>query len=217
VGGVDLTTQQKSRFRRAYRETYESTANHGQAVQAVYDRFSDLYGVNVDVLRGIVAEDVKKHPEEYSQRRKGVAGRQAPRAALKRKGNAPHPEKVEPKKVAGTRSTIQLGYGKPAKCADCGQVMVNGGKKLVKHKLPDGRRCRGRTALPMREYATCPVCLRRRGIRSRDGRMMSHKSKAGKTCDGTGSSPIEGRKGWHMNAAPAQVVRGGLPGLGKRG
>jgi hypothetical protein len=74
----NLTTQQKSRFRRAYRDTF--TANpHGDAVKALYSRFSELYGVTVDSLRAIVSEELKKHPKEYAVLRRELAARQVAR------------------------------------------------------------------------------------------------------------------------------------------
>ena len=74
--GNDLTTQQKSRFRKAYRDTFEAE-NHGDAIKSLYAKYSELYGVNSDVLRALVAEDLKKNPKEYAKLRQGLLKRRA--------------------------------------------------------------------------------------------------------------------------------------------
>jgi hypothetical protein len=57
----------------------------------------------------------------------------------------------------------------------------------------------------------CPVCRREIETR-RDGRMASHRSK-GTKCDGSGRSPIGGRR---APETPGPVILpGGLPGQGK--
>jgi len=76
VDDVNLTTQQKSRFRRAYRDTFGAD-NHGDAVKQLYSKYAELYGVSVDSLRAIVAGELKKKPEEYAALRSALAARQS--------------------------------------------------------------------------------------------------------------------------------------------
>lgn len=71
-----LTSQQESRFRRAYRETF-TAENHGDAIKAMYAKFSALYGVSVDSLRFLVAEEWRRDPQQYHRLQSQLAARRA--------------------------------------------------------------------------------------------------------------------------------------------
>ena len=72
----DLTSQQKSRFRKAYRGTY-SAYDHVQALKNLYAKYRDLYGVEVDVLHAFVSEELKKRPTEYAALQGDLVAKQA--------------------------------------------------------------------------------------------------------------------------------------------
>ena len=81
----DLTTQQKSRLLRAYRETY-AAGDQVQALKELYAKYSDLYGLAVDVLHVIVSGELKKKPDQYAALGRERAARQAavPTPAIQR-------------------------------------------------------------------------------------------------------------------------------------
>jgi rubrerythrin len=73
---VELTTQQKSRFRRAYRETLVAES-HSDAIKAMYARFSELYGVSLDALQALVTAEWKRDPQQYNRLQSQLAARRA--------------------------------------------------------------------------------------------------------------------------------------------
>ncbi len=72
----DLTTQQKSRLRRAYRDTFNA-ADPGIAVRELYAKYSELFGVPTHVLQGVVADDLRRNGEQYASLHQSLAARQA--------------------------------------------------------------------------------------------------------------------------------------------
>jgi hypothetical protein len=82
---LDLTTEQKSRLRRAYRKTFEAD-DQGAAIKALHARYSELFGVPTDVLREMIAEDLEKNPESYAmlrEERASTRGDKYPRLLCK--------------------------------------------------------------------------------------------------------------------------------------
>lgn len=231
--GDDLTTQQKSRLRRAFRETFDAE-DHGQAVKGLYERFSELYGVSADALRAIVAEDLKRKPHEYSELRRKLAVRQATKRGqetLHRAAAGPQNQQSARPKAEREKPTPAEKATLHAKCPSCGnKVRLESNGKLAKHRAY-GAVCGARTADPkawrqqkrnkksyggeQRSKATCAVCMKKLGVRQTDGRMLAHNHK-GQRCNGSGRSPFEGRGGKFMKGLEIRtVVSGGLPGLGR--
>lgn len=59
-----LTNAQKSRVRKAYREAY-AEVHHVRAINDLYTKFIDLYGVSIQTLQQICTEDRARHRVEY--------------------------------------------------------------------------------------------------------------------------------------------------------
>lgn len=98
--GDNLTSQQKSTFRRAYRDTF-AAENHGEAVKAMYTRFTELYGVPNAVLQELVAAEWKREPKEYHRLQSQLAARRATaQGQQKHRRTAPTPEAAKRKATA---------------------------------------------------------------------------------------------------------------------
>lgn len=77
------TAAQKSRVRKAYREAFTAT-DRLRAVNDVYAKFVELYGVSRETLRQIVVEDHKRHEVEYRALQAVRDGQAHPRTASAR-------------------------------------------------------------------------------------------------------------------------------------
>jgi hypothetical protein len=60
-----LTSAQRSRVRKAYREAFPAN-DAGAAINGVFAKFVDPYGVSTTTLRQVVEEDQQRHPAEYT-------------------------------------------------------------------------------------------------------------------------------------------------------
>lgn len=81
----------------------------------------------------------------------------------------------------------------------------------------DEKQCRGSGRKPYEgpPVGECPVCGIFRRLRAADGRITAHRVDA-KQCDGSGKTPSSGRATRYMAKPNISVLRGGLPGMGKR-
>lgn len=218
---MDLTTQQKSRLRKAYRGAFEAES-YGQAMVTLYERFTALYGMTVDEIRDFLADEWAKRDMQailaaaVAKPADENCGASASPGRLASNPNpSVRPPKKHKKKSANlARRALQLPRGKVV-CPVCGRLVGRGG--LDQHKSPNRHWCNGVTPLPSkREKRTCRFCKQWRGVRQTDGRMVSHKGKDGQKCEGSGRTPFEGRSVAYVTVASAKVVGSGLPGLGKR-
>jgi hypothetical protein len=217
----DLTTQQKSRLRRAYREAFDAS-DRMKAVAALYEKFTELYGLTVDEIWDFLSPERPK--EEESEQPRNVVSTKRPT-----EGDLP-PIPESPQQQLGLtkkqrKETVWL------VCESCGhRVAGRYSGVVVRHKF-EGRRCPGIVGRvdddddenpasvhtqSRRETGTCRVCKKKFRRRQTDGRMVSHTVLNGQRCKGSGRTPREGRDVKDMNFGPIRVVRGGLPGLGHR-
>lgn len=221
MSGVDLTTQQKSRLRRAYRDAFEAES-YGQAMVALYEQFTELYGMTVDEIWDFLADERAKRDMQ------SVVAAAAAKRAREGAGKSAAPIKIiryEPPAGVRTQQSVDTSTRKPVEikrtCEVCGKrVGASGSRGVAKHKRKNGNWCSGTQALnetSRRSKKLCEVCGRKHGVRRADGRLVWHKGTDGKACMGSGRAPWEGRGGKHMKLAPPRVVGGGLPGLGRRG
>lgn len=59
-----LTSAQKNRLRRAFREAF-GELDQARAINAMYAKYLDLYGVSLNTLQAIIEEDQRGHEAEY--------------------------------------------------------------------------------------------------------------------------------------------------------
>ncbi len=84
-----LTAGQEFEIRAAYRETY-SAQNHGEAIEALYVKFTENLGVSRETLRKVVTRELAENKKEYNKLRRELAQRQsAKRQAAKELTGAP--------------------------------------------------------------------------------------------------------------------------------
>jgi hypothetical protein len=215
VDGADITTQQKSRLRRAYRETLTAADERG-ALAAFYERFTALYGITAGELWDFLSDERTKRETQPTHKVAAATPAKKPRSASTSRPQR-HQKRHPPVRLS-KKSTLWSSFQPPsgmAACPVCGTYIGPGA--LDRHKSPSRQWCDGVTPLPSRrEKRTCRICKQRRGVRQTDGRMVSHKAKDGTKCGGSGRTPLEGRGSSYMTTVPVNVVGGGLPGLGRQ-
>jgi hypothetical protein len=121
---VGLTTQQKARFLRAYRDTF-TAENHGDAVKELYARFSELYGISADDLGSIVSNELKSNPRQYSTLRRELAARRATTKGQEKPRRTASVKKPQAKAKAKSRAKAQVKSAKRRlTCPVCQQSVV---------------------------------------------------------------------------------------------
>ena len=221
VDGMELTTQQKSRLRKAYRDAFEAES-YGKAMVALYERFTELYGMTVDEIWAFLADEREKRDMQSV-----VAAAVAKKASEGGVKAAPTIKiiRYEPPEGVRTQQSDDTSARKPVEikrtCEVCGnRVGASGSRGVAKHKRKNGNWCSGTQGLNEKSRRTkklCEVCGKKHGVRRADGRLVWHIGLDGKDCRGSGRASWEGRRGKHMKLAPPRAVGGGLPGLGRRG
>ena len=132
-----MTAQQKSRFRKAYRDTFDAD-DQNVALKALYEKYSELYGVQIDTLRMIISQDLHKKPAEYAVLRGALAAKQ----------NAKKPRQ---QRRRGKRAERTDNYSRRP-CDDCHRsVPVNEVGELMYHKASDGKWCKDPRPKPARK------------------------------------------------------------------
>lgn len=71
-----LDAGQELEVRAAYRETY-SAPNHGAAIEALYVRFTEKFGVSRETLRHVVTPELAENKKQYNKLRRELAERHA--------------------------------------------------------------------------------------------------------------------------------------------
>jgi hypothetical protein len=74
-----LNADQELEVRAAYRETY-SVQNHGAAIEALYVRFTEKFGVSRETLRHVITLELAENKKQYNKLRRELAQRQAAKA-----------------------------------------------------------------------------------------------------------------------------------------
>jgi hypothetical protein len=108
----------------------------------------------------------------------------------------------------------------PPKFGACPVCHVNVAKdevgRIGEHQSGE-RQCRGtgRVEYNGPPVGICEACGAFRRLRATDGRLVSHQVD-GNQCEGSGKTPSSGRAPRYMTKLTVSVLRGGLPGSGKR-
>ena len=185
-----MTNQQKSRFRRAYRDTF-AAENHGDAIKAMYAQFTQLYGVSVDALQALVAAEWKKDPRQYHQLQSRLAARRAAAQGLEKRLRTA-PTKARP-------------ASKPKKPREHQPEKPN--PKKSKEQRPPSRK------LP------CPVCRKSVSVAD-NGCLRGHHGSdiwcrgSGRKVAVPAKSSVSGPE--RRISSSVRTVSGGSPGLGRR-
>jgi len=124
--------------RRAYRDAY-SDCDHVRAMNAMYARFMDLYGVSLDTLLQIVEEDQRRHRAEYT-------GLQAIRIqALNERREARRKTKGEEPEVSPGQY-----YGRSTYCPVCLREL--GAERMPRHDDTRWHVCNGSGRFGVTQY-----------------------------------------------------------------
>lgn len=242
---IPLTTSQKSRLRRAFRDAYliQDEAQRNHAITAVYFKFEDLYGISRDAVREIVEKVKREHrcemhvPKPAAKPARAESGltrwpwdpafkpRRVPVQPPKQHQQRKSKQKINAVVAEQGKKMKKSSGGGPQRkkarfaiCQECyREVLLVENGTVYEHWTVSGSRCPGTGLSPYKgpPQDECAVCGLIKPLRKTDGRVASHQAK-GRTCEGSGKAPGRGRSTKYMKGTGASAVfSGGAPGLGK--
>jgi hypothetical protein len=134
-----LTEEQKVELLRAYRNTFR-VEDHGNALRRLYPYFAERFGVEADLLRTLVREDLAVNRKLYAELRAVLAPvvkKRKPTVATKpqkKKDTAEGQQQQTKKAVVQNR---RRGRGPVMECRICGQkVRSNRNGTMALHNAP---------------------------------------------------------------------------------
>jgi len=239
---IRLTTSQKSRLRREFRDAYliQDEAKRHDAITAVYIKFEDLYGISREAIRETVERVKREHrwvmhvPKAGAKPSRPKTGTATPSStglthwpwhSASRPRHAPEQPK-QAKQGSAKKKKKPSGGGQQHKkarfaiCQKCyGDVLLLDDGTVYEHWTVSGPRCPGTGLSPYQgpPRDKCAVCGLIKPLRKTDGRVASHRAN-GQKCEGSGKAPDRGRSTKYMKGTGASAVfSGGAPSLGKSG
>jgi hypothetical protein len=209
-----LTSDQKAKFRKAYRDAYAASDSYA-VLDALYTKYQDLYGVSRETLVEIVTDDHRRNREHY------LALHAVRALEKKERRKANHEQRKQKAKLERTATPIQKSTKNAEDAKDAAKA-----RRRAEHERKQAaeREAERKRAIANPGYYTeatyCPVCRR-----NFDGGLIPpHENRRGYRCQGSGRfgvtkatlerKPREDSKADRDN--DFRTVSGGLPSLGKR-